>query len=63
MKQYEYERLLYEGVFTSKLEGHREVIDRRAVQGWRYVGSISVHETNGVSIAIDLIFEKDVAEE
>ena len=30
MKQYEYERLLYEGVFTSKLEGHREVIDRRA---------------------------------
>jgi len=63
MKQYEYERLLYEGVFTSKLEGHREVIDRRAAQGWRYVDSISVHETNGVSIAIDLIFEKDVAEE
>ena len=63
MKKYEYERLLYEGVFTSKLEAHREVIDRRAAEGWRYVDSISVRETNGVSIAIDLIFEKDVTGE
>ena len=59
MKKYEYERVRYDGILTSKLESHREVIDRRAAAGWRYVDSISVHETNGVSIAVDLVFEKD----
>ena len=62
MKKYEYERIIYGGVLCSKLEGHREIIDRRAAQGWRYVDHICVHETNGVSAALDLIFEKDVEE-
>ena len=60
MKKYEYERVLYEGIVTSKLEGYREIIDRRAAEGWRYVDHICVHETHGVSIAVDLIFEKEV---
>lgn len=63
MKKYEYERVRYEGVLTSKLETHREVIDRRAAEGWRYVDSISIHETNnGAPIAVDLVFEKDAKE-
>lgn len=62
MKKYKYERIRYEGVISSKLEGHREVIDRRAAGGWRYVDHICVHETNGVSVAVDLIFEKDAEE-
>lgn len=63
MKRYEYERVLYEGVLCSKVEAHREVIDRRAAEGWRYVDHITVHVTNGFTVAIDLIFEKDAEEE
>ena len=60
MKQYEYVSVVYEGVMAAKLREHRGIIDRYDAEGWRYVDSISVRETNGVSIAIDLIFEKEV---
>ena len=60
MKKYEYVRLLYEGIVASKLSEHREVIDRYAAEGWRYVGYIPVQESpDGMTCAIDLIFEKD----
>ena len=62
MKCYEYERLYYDGVVTSKLEAHREVIGRRAAGGWRYGDHITVHETKGCAVAVDLIFEKDAKE-
>ena len=60
MKKYEYERIYYGGVVFNKLDGHREIIDRRAAEGWRYVDHICVQETSGLSAAVDLIFEKDV---
>ena len=63
MKKYEYERIIYGGVLCSKLEGHREIIDRRAAQGWRYGGWVPVEQnSHGVIQAISLIFEKDVEE-
>ena len=62
MKRYEYERVFYEGIVAEKLEYHREVIDRRAAEGWRYVDHISVHESRGCIVAVDLIFEKESEE-
>ena len=40
MKQYTYVPVTYSGVYTSKLDEHRTIIDRYAAQGWRYVGHI-----------------------
>ncbi|MBQ5685101.1 MAG: hypothetical protein IIV27_05625, partial [Clostridia bacterium] len=39
----------YGGVVFNKLDGHREIIDRRAAEGWRYVDHICVQETSGLS--------------
>lgn len=60
MKKYEYYRVSAEGVTHSRLEEHREIIDRFAAEGWRYVGFIPVHENSyGMLHAVDLIFEQD----
>ena len=44
MKRYEYVNVIYEGVYAAKLREHREIIDRRAAEGWCYVGYIPVHQ-------------------
>ncbi len=63
MKQYTYISLLYEGVMTSKLSEHREIIDKYAAQGWRYVDHIVTHQSSdGQYAKLDLIFEKDAEE-
>ena len=63
MKRYEYVNVIYEGVYAAKLREHREIIDRRAAEGWRYVGYIPVHQhAHGQFASIDLIFEKDAEE-
>ncbi|WP_455580625.1 DUF4177 domain-containing protein [Dysosmobacter sp.] len=48
------------GFFSGGVE-HREVIDRYAAAGWRYVGFLPTGFTShgGIS-SVDLIFEKDV---
>lgn len=39
---------------------HREIIDRRAAEGWRYVGCIPTQFSGeGGTKEIDLIFEKE----
>ena len=62
MKQYTYVSLLYEGVMTSKLSEHREIIDKYAAQGWLYVDHIVTHQSDGQYAKLDLIFEKDAEE-
>ena len=60
MKKYEYEEVVMRGVFGSRTAAHQTVINRRAAEGWRYVGYIPLEEnSHGVTQAIDLIFEKD----
>lgn len=48
-------------VKTRRREGHRETINRRAKEGWRYVGVIPVTQMGaGVVLEMDLVFEKEV---
>ena len=42
---------------------HREVIDREARDGWRYVGYVPLSFTsNGGIKSMDLIFEREIRE-
>ncbi len=64
MKRYEYEEVVMGGLFGSRTVAHQNVINRRAAEGWRYVGYIPLEENgHGVTQAIDLIFEKDTEKE
>lgn len=68
MKKYEFESLetdfgvgysLFGGVKAST-SGHREIIERRALNGWRYVGYIpTMQMAEGRIAEIDLVFERD----
>ena len=61
MYEYEYVTVTGEGVMATKYREHREIIDRRAIEGWRYAGWIPAHSTNnGTVVQIDLIFEREV---
>ena len=64
MKQYEYVNLKVGRVFSSKSEQHREIINKYAAMGYRYVGYIPTHlDSYGKMESMDLIFEKDKTEE
>lgn len=44
-------------------DGHREIIARRASEGWRYAGCIPASQRAGGFIeTVDLVFERLVAE-
>lgn len=64
MLQYEFERIdcgysLFGGVGLETVE-HRELILRRAADGWRYVGFVPAKQRAGGFLAeIDLVFEKE----
>lgn len=63
MYRYEYVSVTGEGIAATKFKEHRELIDRRAAQGWRYVGWVPAHiGPGGEIVQIDLIFEKEVDE-
>lgn len=60
---YEYEYVMIDtggGFWINNAEGsHREVIDREARDGWRYVGYVPLTFTgNGGIKSMDLIFER-----
>ena len=60
MYEYEYVTVTAEGGAATKFKEHREIIDRRAKEGWRYAGWIPAHSTNnGTVVQIDLIFERE----
>ena len=68
MYRYEYESVSYGfggwglgsgNVYT--IEDYRAVIDRRAAEGWRYVGCIPTRQRGtGHTQEMDLIFEREV---
>ena len=61
MYQYEYVTVAGEGFMAAKYRKHREIIDRRAVEGWRYVGYVPTRtNSNGQPTEIDLIFERKI---
>lgn len=63
VKQYTYVTVTYKGVYQKSIQEHREIIDRYAAEGWRYVDHIPVHQyADGQYRSIDLVFEKDVEE-
>jgi len=61
VKKYEYVRLTIGGFVNSKCEYHRDIIDRYAAKGYRFVGNIPTKiEAYGRITEIDLIFEIEV---
>lgn len=61
MKKCEYVSVrVSKGIFGSKSEEHREIIDSYAAKGYRYAGYIPTLADNyGKLFEIDLIFECD----
>lgn len=63
MLEYEFEEIPGgRGFFVGKTEQHREVILRRAAEGWRYCGWIPAEQMNGEVVTLDLIFERETEE-
>ena len=62
MKEYEFVEIAARGGFaTSKIEGHREIIERYALQGYQYVGYVPTKfNSYGSILKMDLVFEKDM---
>lgn len=60
MKKYEYVPLQVGQFFGTESIAHREIINKYAALGFRYVGYIPTREdTRGRLITVDLIFEVD----
>lgn len=62
MLEYAFEKVPSDrSVFVGKVpnEKHREMILRRAAEGWRYVGWIPSQQINGGITELDLIFERE----
>ena len=63
MYEYQYVELYTGGGFwiDNGTGAHREVIDREAREGWRYVGYIPASINDyGKIVQLDLVFEQDV---
>ena len=68
MYKYEYETVTYDfggwGLGAGNIysiEDYRSIIDRRAEDGWRFVGCIPTKQRGtGHTQEIDLIFEKEI---
>ena len=66
MYRYEYESIDVGGGIWIDNSGckHREVIDQRARDGWRYAGYMPIQFSGrGSPTVIDLIFEREEADE
>lgn len=61
MKRYEYVSVhVGKGILCSMLEEHRQIIDKRAADGWSYAGYVpTLLDSNGKLYEIDLIFEHE----
>jgi hypothetical protein len=58
MYKYRYEESVGDSIFS--LSNHREIIDRVASEGWRFVAAIPGYQTtNGKAKTFDLVFEKE----
>ena len=60
MYEYKYVTIKAKGVLTTEYEEHREVIDRAAREGWRYVGWVPTCIIgHGTVTLMDLVFERE----
>ena len=58
MKKYEFVNVKMGGVFSSRTDEHRKVINEYAAKGYSYVGHIPTHmDMDGKISKMDLIFE------
>ena len=65
MYEYSYETIYTGGGFwlNNSSCDHREIIDRKAAEGWRFVGYVPAEFTsNGGTKSLDLIFERTISE-
>ncbi len=61
MKKYEYVNIKVGRFWSAGTEEHREIIDRYAAMGFRYVGYVPTSmDSYGRIVKMDLVFEKDV---
>ncbi|MDE6922447.1 MAG: DUF4177 domain-containing protein [Oscillospiraceae bacterium] len=60
MYEYKYVSVEREGWIFAGFQGYREVIDREAADGWRFVSWMPLDVTSGAMTKIDLIFEREV---
>ena len=58
MYEYKYVNVVGEGVAVTKFQEHRELIDRYAKEGWRFVTCVPTHITHGEIVQLDLVFER-----
>ena len=60
MLEYAFERVPGGGLFVTEFTNHREAIQRRAAEGWRYAGFVPKKQRAGGFIeSIELIFERE----
>ena len=59
MKEYQYVTVEGTTFFGTKMEGHREIIDRYSAKGYRYIGFIPTKMMGGNIEEMDLVFERD----
>ena len=61
MYAYKYVTLIGEDIMRTRYREHREVIDRHAAEGWRYVGWVPAYiNGNGRIEHSELIFEREM---
>ena len=61
MYEYQYVQVEYRSGFARmSLDEHREIIDRRAGEGWRFVAAIPTRSIGYGNVSrLDLVFEKE----
>lgn len=60
MLEYEFEKVTGGGFWATVVNGHQDIIRRRAKQGWRFAGWIPTKQKGyGYIAEIDLIFERE----
>lgn len=63
MLEYEFEKVTGHGFASTVIDDHRDIIQRRAGQGWRFAGWIPAKQKGyGYIAEIDLIFEREISE-
>ena len=61
MKEYTFVTHYFTGGLETRSEGHRELIQQKAAEGWRYAGFLPVEQrATGHIEAVELIFERPI---
>jgi len=64
MKRYSYVNVYINEFMGARCEAHRQIIDEKASEGYRYVGFVPTEISDyGKIKSLDLIFETEIPEE